>query len=327
MRAAATLVTLLLSATASYGLSLISVSDEIAMGREAQQEVRKTVPVLADAEVTAYLGRLGKALAGRAGGPKYPYGFSIANKRDLNAFALPGGPIWIHRGILHAAANESQLAGVLAHEIAHVAQRHAANQITTQLVANGFLGLLGAMLGNDPGGARTAQAGARILAGSYMLKFSREDEREADRVGLEIMRRAGWDPRGMADFMDVLRREQGRDPGSVEVFLSTHPAPAERAAVLRRLAGSHRSGRRDSAAFRAAKGRVVRLPPPPKPAPLADRPLARRRLSHRVASGGRKPFESKWLSPQDGRLAAHGSREEARQGGPKTLPAPIRQVE
>ena len=260
MRAPAILVALVVCTTAVHGLSLISVQDEIAMGRQAQQQVKKTVPVLADADVTAYVARVGKALAARASGPRYPYSFSVANRRDLNAFALPGGPVWIHRGILHAATNESQVAGVLAHEIAHIAQRHAADQITKQLVANGFLGLLGAVLGNDPGGARTAQTGARILAGGYMLKFSRDDEREADRVGLEIVRRAGWDPRGMADFMDVLRREQGRAPGSVEVFLSTHPAPAERAVALRQLAAQHPGGRRDSAAFLKVKARLLRLP-------------------------------------------------------------------
>ena len=264
MRAVAIVLSLVLCTTAAHGLSLISVKDEIAMGREAQQQVKKTVPVLADSEVTAYIARLGKTLAVRARGPAYPYSFSVANNRDLNAFALPGGPVWIHRGILHTAANESQVAGVLAHEIAHIAQRHAADQITKQLVANGFLGLLGAVLGNDPGGARTAQVGARILAGGYLLKFSRDDERDADRVGLEILRRAGWDPRGMADFMDILRREQGRDPGAVDVFLSTHPAPAERAVALRQLAGQHPGGRKDSAAFRAVKTRVLKLPPAPK---------------------------------------------------------------
>ena len=132
----------LLCTAAVHGLSLISVSDEITMGREAQQQVRKAVPALADSVVNAYVARIGKELAARARGPKYPYSVSVANYRDLNAFALPGGPVWIHRGILHAAANESQLAGVLAHEIAHIAQRHAASQITKQLVANGFLGLL-----------------------------------------------------------------------------------------------------------------------------------------------------------------------------------------
>jgi beta-barrel assembly-enhancing protease len=215
---------------------------------------------LNDPGINEFVAQLGRQLAARAQGPRYPYSFSVANYRELNAFALPGGPVWIHRGIIHAAANESQLAGVIAHEIAHIAERHAADQISKQLVANGLLGLLGAVLGNDPAAARTAQAGARLLAGSYMMKFSRDDEREADRVGLQIMRRAGWDPRGMVDFMETLRRQQGRDPVSVEVFLSSHPAPAERVTLLRKTIGAQASGRRDSARFRAVKGRALRLP-------------------------------------------------------------------
>jgi predicted Zn-dependent protease len=250
---------------AGLALPLISVSDEIAIGRDVQQQVRKSVPVVSDRALNAFVTQVGKQLAAQARGPRYAYSFSIANYRELNAFALPGGPVWINRGILHAAASEAQLAGVLAHEIAHIAQRHAADRITKQLVANGFLGLLGAVLGNDPGAARTAQAGARLLAGSYMLKFSRDDEREADAIGSQIMRRAGWDPRGMAEFMETLRREQGRDPGSVEIFLSSHPAPGERAEALRRSLGSRTSGRRDSIAFRAARARAVRLTPPPRP--------------------------------------------------------------
>jgi predicted Zn-dependent protease len=241
--------------------SLISVDDEIRLGREAQSQARKQIPDVGDRAVADYVARLGRQIASRATGPKYPYSFSVANYRELNAFALPGGPIWIHRGIIHAAANESQLAGVLAHEIAHISERHAADQLTKRLVANGLLGLLGAMLGNGSGGARTAQVGAQILANGYMLKFSRDDEREADRVGLTIMQRAGWDPRGMPEFMETLRRAQGRDPGSVEVFLSSHPAPGERAAALRKTLGSRGSGRRDSDAFRAIKVRVQKLPP------------------------------------------------------------------
>ena len=242
-------------------VSLLSVGDEIAIGREAQQQVKKTVPMISDSLVNTYVAEVGRRLATRAGGPPYPYSFSIANYRELNAFALPGGPVWINRGILRAAANEAQLAGVLAHEIAHVAERHAADQLTKQLVANGVLGVLGAVLGNDPVAARTAQAGARVLAGGYMLKFSRDDEREADLEGSRIMRRAGWDARGLAEFMETLRREQGRDPGAVEVFLSSHPAPAERAAALRRSLGARATGRRDSAAFRNARARALRLPP------------------------------------------------------------------
>ncbi len=245
---------LIVVATPAVAISLISVNQEIAMGREAQQQIRRELPSVNDSAVTSYVSSLGRRLAAQARGPRYPYSFSVANYREINAFALPGGPVWVHRGAIQAAANEAQLAGVLAHEIAHIAQRHAADQITKALVANGLLGLLGAVLGNDGGGARAAQQGARILAGGYMLKFSRDDEREADSVGVTIMRRAGWDARGMIEFMETIRREQGRDPRAVEVFLSSHPAPAERAARLRREVKA--GGRRDSVEFQRIRTRL-----------------------------------------------------------------------
>jgi predicted Zn-dependent protease len=245
--------------------SIISVNEEIALGRQAQQQVRKDVPQLTDREIVSHVASVGRQIAARAGGPKYPYSFSVANYREINAFALPGGPVWINRGVIHAATNESHLAGVLAHEIAHIARRHAAEQITKNLVANGLLGLLGAVLGNDRS-ARAAQIGAQVLAGGYMLKFSRDHEREADRVGAEIMRKAGWDARGMVEFMDILRRQQGRDPGSVEVFLSSHPGPGERAELLRKSVRA--GGRRDSPAFQRIRTRAQQLP--------AARPMPRR---------------------------------------------------
>jgi beta-barrel assembly-enhancing protease len=244
-------------------ITLISVSDEITLGREAQKQVRASTPQV-DGATASYVASVGRQLAARARGPKYPYGFSVANYRDVNAFALPGGPVWINRGVLQAARNEAQVAGVLAHEIAHVAQRHAAQQISKGMIANGLLGLLGAVLGNS-GGARTAQTGAQVLAGGYMMKFSRDDEREADRVGVEIMRRAGWDPRGMLEFMQILREQEGRDPGSVEVFLSSHPSPAQRVAQLRaQLARAKPGGRRDSASFRGVHAAVMKMPAAPR---------------------------------------------------------------
>ena len=245
------------AAWVSAQVRLISVDDEIRMGRESQQQVRRQVPELTDREVNTYIASVGRRLAVRAGGPRFPYSFTVANYREINAFALPGGPVWIHRGAIAAAGNEAQLAAVLAHEIAHISQRHAADQVTTQLVANGFIGLLGAMLGNTRS-AQTAQAGARVLAGGYMLKFSRDDEREADSVGAEIMRRAGWDAREMAAFMETLRRVHGKDPASLEVFLSSHPAPEERAQRLR--ATLRGGGVKDSARFRQIKARLSRLP-------------------------------------------------------------------
>jgi beta-barrel assembly-enhancing protease len=239
---------------------LLSVADEINLGREAQRRVRAQVPVL-EGPVDVYIASVGHRLVGHARGAHYPYSFSIANYREINAFALPGGPVWVNRGAIQAATTEAQIAGVLAHEVAHIARRHAADQISRGVIANGLLGLLGAMLGNA-GGARIAQTGAQMLAGGYLMTFSRDEEREADRAGVEIMQRAGWDPRGMIEFLQILRQRAGRDPSSVELFLSTHPSPAERIDRLReQLATMPTRGRRDSAEFHTALRTLARMPP------------------------------------------------------------------
>lgn len=237
-------------------ITLVSVPDEIAIGRQADAQVRTTVKPLHDDAVRRYVTSVGKRLAAVAPGPKYPYSFTVADRRDLNAFSLPGGPVWINRGILAVATNESQVAGVLAHEIAHIAQRHAADQLTKVIVAKWGIGLLGAFLGNT-GGAGAAQSAAGLLASGAFLKFSRDDERDADRVGLTIVSRAGWDPHGMVEMLDILRRTSKQDPGAVQVFFSTHPSTQERIADLQALAAHHRGGRRDSADFQRIRTRVA----------------------------------------------------------------------
>jgi predicted Zn-dependent protease len=250
---------LVVSATnAIGGLKLVSVNDEVAIGRKAQQDVRRQVPSLRDATVNSYIDNLGRRIAARADGPRYPYTFDVANKRDINAFALPGGPIWVHRGLIDAAQNEAQLAGVIAHEVAHIANRHAAEQMTKGTFANVGLGLLGAFLGNGTGG-QIAQLGAGFAANATMMKFSRDHEREADVKALQYMKRAGYDPRGMVEFLQVLRSRQGRDPGSVRTFFSSHPAPAERVARLQQQANRLAGGRRDSQAFRNVQVRLDRV--------------------------------------------------------------------
>jgi beta-barrel assembly-enhancing protease len=207
---------------------LISVDDEIRLGRAAQEEVRKSTPEVTDRAVAAYLEGIGQRLVAHAGGPEYPYSFSVVTYAESNAFALPGGPVWMHRGAIEAAQNEAQLAGVLAHEIAHIANRHSAGQISKGLAAQVGLGLLAALLGDAGRGAQIAQMGAAVAAGATMAKFSRDDEREADQQGLIYMSRAGYNPRGMVEFMQILRERAGRDPRAVEVFFASHPAPQER---------------------------------------------------------------------------------------------------
>ena len=245
------------------GITLISVPQEIDIGRQENAQVRKQTPQIADASVAAYVARIGTRLARAAPGAKYPYSFSVADYGEINAFSLPGGPVWINRGVLRASTNESQVAGVLAHEIAHIAQRHAADQMTKVLLTKWSLSALGAMLGNA-GGAGGAQAAGAVMANGVFLKFSRDDEREADRVGLTIMAKAGWDARGMIELFETLRREEQRDPTAVEVFFSTHPSPADRVAELTAAARRHHGGVRDTAEFRSARARVLKLPPPHK---------------------------------------------------------------
>jgi predicted Zn-dependent protease len=254
-------IALALFAVSAAAITLVSVPQEIEIGREANAQVKKKTAELRDPLVIAYIARVGQRLAKAAPGARYPYGFSVADYREINALSLPGGPVWINRGVLHASTNESQVAGVLAHEIAHIAQRHAADQLTKTLLAQWSLGALGAMLGNT-GGAGAAQVAGAFVTNGVFLKFSRDDEREADRVGVQIMRKAGWDPRGMIELLEVLRREQKRDPGAVDVFFSTHPSPQDRIAQLTAAIGRRRGGVRDSAQFRAIKTRLARLAPP-----------------------------------------------------------------
>jgi len=253
------MIGVLLVTTTVSAIQLVSVEDEIAIGKQAQVEVRKQTPQLEDAAAQAYVTRIGRQLAAKAG-VRYPYSFSVANYREINAFALPGGPIWVNRGTIEAAGTEAQLAGVLAHEIAHVSERHSAQQLSNVIVANLGLSLLGALLGNS-GGATAANIAARYVASGAFLKFSRDDEREADRVGARIMARAGWDPRGMIELLQAIREHEQRDPSSVEVFFSNHPSPQDRVALLRQAMPKTRAGKRDSRDFQSIRARLKTLAP------------------------------------------------------------------
>jgi beta-barrel assembly-enhancing protease len=241
-------------------IQLVSVADEIAIGKQAQAEVKRETPAIGDRAVQAYVARLGRTLAAHARGQRYPYSFSTANYREINAFALPGGPVWVNRGAIEAARSEAQLAAVVAHEIAHISERHAARQLSNAMVTNLGLSFFGALLGNS-GGAKTASMAARSVASGAFLKFSRDDEREADRVGAGIMARAGWDPHGMIELMRTIHEQEKRDPSLVEVFFSNHPSTNERLAGLAQLVPKRRSGRRDSAEFQAVRTRLKKLPP------------------------------------------------------------------
>jgi predicted Zn-dependent protease len=249
-----------LGGATAAAIQLVSVADEITIGRQTQAETRKNTPAVDDPAIRAFVTKVGNRLGEHAGGEHYPYSFSVADYKEVNAFALPGGPVWVNRGAMQATRSESQLAGILAHEVAHVARRHAAQQLSNMIVTNMGMTLFSALLGNT-GAAMAANIAARYVAGGTFLKFSRDDEAEADRVGADIMARAGWDPRGMIDLLETVREQEQRDPRSVDVFFSNHPAPKDRIALLDGVVPAKRTGKRDSAEFQSMRARLRKLPP------------------------------------------------------------------
>ena len=200
------------------------------LGLQAVGEVYKQMPVLPDSNpVTQYVQQLGKRL-GTAIPPdrSWPYQFHVIPASDINAFALPGGPIFVNLGTIQAAENEAQLAGVMAHEMSHVYMQHSAKQAPKAAVAQIIAGLAGAVLGGSTAG-NLARVGIQFGAGTMLMKYSRKDEAQADAVGAIIMYKAGYNPKAMADFFTTLEKKYGR--GGPQ-FLSDHPNPGNREAAI-----------------------------------------------------------------------------------------------
>ncbi|HYL15412.1 MAG TPA: M48 family metallopeptidase [Terriglobales bacterium] len=208
----------------------ISKQQQEQLGLKAMGEVYQQFPVLPDSSaVTQYVQQLGRKLVTVI--PQdgsWPYQFHVIPEKDINAFALPGGPIFINIGTITAADNEAELAGVMAHEMSHVYMQHSVKQASKESVAQVVLGVLGGVL---PGGTagNLARLGIQIGAGTMFLKYSRGDEAQADAVGAIIMYKAGYNPRAMAEFFQKLEREGGS--GGPQ-FLSDHPNPGNRVAAV-----------------------------------------------------------------------------------------------
>src|SRR5216110_1837078 len=214
-----------------------SVQDDIQAGQQAAAEAERQLPILNDREVTDYVNRVGfrlvDAIPEEYQHREFRYSFKVVNQREINAFALPGGPMYVDRGMIEAARNEGEMAGVMAHELSHVALRHGTAQATKAqkygLLA-GILGIGGQILGGPIGTA--AQLGAQGV-GVYFLKFSREYETEADILGAQIMARANYDPVDLANMFRTIERVSGGSGGG---FLSDHPSPQNRYARIQQEA-------------------------------------------------------------------------------------------
>lgn len=216
------------------------VSKDVEIGRQSVVEVEKQMPVLNDAEVTNYVQSVGNKLEASIP-PQYRQSqfncsFKVINARDINAFALPGCFLYVNRGMIEAAKNEGEMAGVMAHEISHAMLRHSTAQATKQSnPLNQILGI-GAILGGAIiGGEAGAALGSTLYSGLFVLPYSRDYETQSDVLGAQIMARAGYDPRDLANMFRTIQQESGG--GSGPEWLSTHPNPGNRYENINREAG------------------------------------------------------------------------------------------
>lgn len=240
-----------------------SVQDDVKLGQQASQQVQQQMPLVHDGYIDNYVesvgARLVAAIPAEFRHSEFRYTFDVVNARDINAFALPGGPMYINRGMIEAARREGEMAGVMAHEISHVALRHATAQATeTQKFQIGsVLGqIAGAVIGGVPGAI--IGTGSQIGFGAGALKYSRKYETQADILGAQIMARAGYDPRDLAAMFQTIERQGGGSNGPE--WLSSHPNPGNRYERINQEAAQLRINpeyaRQDSRAFQDVQARL-----------------------------------------------------------------------
>jgi len=220
------------------GFNIFSANQDIEIGRQSAAEAERQLRLVRDRSVDDYLNQIVGKLSAGATGNRFPYHAQAVSASEINAFALPGGPLYVNSGLIASARSEGELAGVIAHEMAHIALRHATHNVSKAYIAQAGVGVLGGVLGGRSG-AGTAQvinAVGGFGMNTLFLKYSRDAETQADVFGAQLMARAGYDPLEMASFFDLLREQAKHDPGRLEQFFSSHPAPNDRAARIRQEA-------------------------------------------------------------------------------------------
>jgi predicted Zn-dependent protease len=247
----------------------VSTQQEVQMGAEYSAQINAQLPIVQDAEINRYINVLGDSIANLADERGLDYQFYIVNDASVNAFAVPGGFIYVNRGLIDRTTNLSQLAGVLGHEIGHVVRRHSVQQMEKAQGAN-----IGVMLGCtllQVCGSQAAQAAINVGGSALFAKFGRDDEREADEEAVKNVVRAGIHPRGIPEMFQILLNERTSNPGALEGWFATHPGEEDRIretsamvaqydqAILRTLATN-------TARYNDFKARVRALPAPPRTA-------------------------------------------------------------
>jgi hypothetical protein len=244
-----------------------SPQQDVQLGREASAQVEKQLPLLRDDNVASYVSDIGRRLVSSIPAelqhPEFNYTFKVVNVKEINAFALPGGPMYVNRGMIEAAKSEGEVAGVVAHELSHVALRHGTAQATkaTKYEIGTIAGaVIGAIVGGQAG--NVIAQGTQFGLGTAFLRFSREFERQADLEGSQIMARAGYDPRDMANMFKTIEKQGGA--GGPQ-WLSDHPNPGDRYTYITKEAQllHVENATHDTGAFQSAQARLRQMPPAP----------------------------------------------------------------
>jgi len=246
----------------------VSTQQEVQMGQQEAQQVNAQLPMVQDAVIQNYVNVLGRRIASRTSRADLDWQFRVVNSEVVNAFALPGGFIYINRGVLSRASNMSEVAGVLGHEIEHVVRRHSVKQMEQAQGANVGVGILCALTGVCQSGL--AQAAINVGGTAVFAKFSRTDEVQADEGGFNNVMRAGISPRGMYTFFQkLLAEEQQSGGGNAAAWFADHPGTSDRIADIQRMlsqvpASTLNSLATNDSGFATMKARLSQLGPAPR---------------------------------------------------------------
>lgn len=261
-------VTVAACAAATLTGCAISQQQEVQLGNDYASQIATQLPIMRDAQVTQYINALGNSLARQTDNRGLTWHFNVVDSKEVNAFAVPGGWIYVNRGLIERAQNMSQLAGVLAHEIGHVTRRHSVEQMQQAQGANAGVAVLCTLTKVCESGA--TQAAINVGGSALFAKFSRSDESEADAEAVKTTIKAGIDPRGIPEMFQILLNERQNDPGSLDAFFATHPMEEDRivatqALIARYSANQLRGLTRDTREFQSFRSRIKSLPPSPTP--------------------------------------------------------------
>ncbi len=267
MRPSSTL--LCLAGLTLLGACAVSTQQEVQMGQQEAQQIATQLPMLQDAQINDYVNQLGNRIAKLTSRSDLDWHFAVVNTDVVNAFALPGGYVYVNRGILERASNMSELAGVMGHEIEHVVLRHSVKQMEQQQGANVGLSIACAL--TNVCNSQITQAAVNVGATAVFAKFSRQDEVQADDGGFQNVVRAGINPRGMLTFFQKLLAEEQSSGGSGNTasWFADHPGTQDRIADIQRMLNSMSAAQlaklqTDEQAFQSMKRRLAQLPAAPK---------------------------------------------------------------